>query len=85
MTSLYDNGYLPKTKGTGYGTKQKAKQTLQLIKNKPLSYQWQVVNTMFNRAKYHKYQTSGMREAMDVYQTWMKKRKSSPRKKSNRR
>ena len=77
MTSLYDNGINPKTKGTGYGSEEKAKKTLQLIKKKPLTYQWQVVNTMYNRAKFHKYQTDGMRDAMEVYEKWIKKQKKS--------
>ena len=28
---------------------------------------------MYNRAKYHPYQTVKMREAMKIYETWMKK------------
>jgi len=76
MSTLYENGVKPKTKGTGYGSKEKAETTLRLIKKKPLIYQWQVVNTMYNRAKFHKYQTKGMRDAMKVYEKWIKNQKS---------
>ena len=36
-------------------------------------YQKQVVNTMYNRAKYHPYQTEDMREAMKVFEKWLQK------------
>lgn len=29
--------------------------------------------TMYNRAKYHPYQTKAMREAMKVFEEWLKK------------
>ena len=34
--------------------------------------QFDVINTMYNRAKCHKYQTADMREAMKVYKKWLK-------------
>lgn len=36
-------------------------------------YQKQVVNTMYNRAKYHPHQTDGMKEAMKVFKKWLDK------------
>jgi hypothetical protein len=74
MTSLYEDKH-PKTslKGTGFKDRQKAKETLQLIKDKPFSYQVQVVLTMYNRAKYHPHQTPEMRDAMEVFMKWLKK------------
>ncbi len=30
---------------------------------------------MYNRAKYHPYQTKAMREAMKVFEKWLKKNK----------
>ncbi len=62
----------PKTAKTGYGTAEKARQTLKRIRSKPRVYQHQVATTMFFRAKYHKYQTKGMREAMKVYGRFLK-------------
>ena len=35
----------------------------------------QVVNTMYNRAKFHANQTSDMREAMKVFKKWLKRSK----------
>lgn len=75
LKSLYSNGNKkPKTK-TGYGSEGKAIQTLKNIKKFDKKYQMQVVNTMYNRAKYHANQTKGMRDAMKVYKEWLKKNK----------
>ena len=74
--SLYNNGTKNPRVITGYGTKEKAKQTIKNIKRFPLSYQKQVVNTMYNRAKYHANQTQEMRDAMKIYKEWNKKHKS---------
>ena len=63
------------TKGTGFKNKQKAIDTLEIIKNRDIVYQKQVVNTMYNRAKYHPYQTKNMREAMKIFSLWLKKNK----------
>ncbi len=56
----------PRTPGTGYGSAAKARKTLKLLAGKPRAYQRQVIGTLYYRAKYHKYQTRGMREAMGV-------------------
>jgi len=71
--SLYEDKH-PKTslKGTGYANKEKALKTLELIKDFDLTYQKQVVLTMYNRAKFHKYQTKNMLDAMKVYKKWLK-------------
>ena len=71
--SLYNDDH-PKTsmKGTGFKNKQKALDTIKLIKNKKITYQKLVVITMYNRAKYHPYQTPDMRRAMTVYREWLK-------------
>jgi hypothetical protein len=72
--SLYNDDH-PKTstKGTGFKDKQKALDTLKIIKNRDLNYQKLIVITMYNRAKYHPHQTKDMREAMKVYFDWLKK------------
>jgi len=70
--SLYSNGNRkPRTK-TGYGNAKRAIDTLKNIKKFDKTYQIQVVNTMYNRAKYHKNQTPDMREAMKVFKKWLK-------------
>jgi len=70
--SLYEDKH-PKTslKGTGYKNKEKALQTIKLVKDKPLTYQFQVINTMYNRAKYHPHRTKDMEEAMKVFKIWI--------------
>jgi hypothetical protein len=71
--SLYEDKH-PKTslKGTGFANKEKAITTLELIKDYNLTYQKQVVLTMYNRAKFHPHQTDNMLEAMKVYRKWLK-------------
>jgi hypothetical protein len=56
-----------RTQGIGYGSAIKARFSLKKIRGKPRAYQHQVASTMYYRAKYHKYQTPGMRDAMKVY------------------
>ncbi len=59
-------------KGTGFKDEKTAKKTLKLIQNKPLKYQFLVVNTLYYRAKYHPHQTSDMKKAMKVFKFWLK-------------
>ncbi len=74
--SLYEDNHPKKSiKGTGYKDKMKALDTLEIIKNKDLTYQKQVVNTMYNRAKYHPNQSDNMKEAMKIFSIWLKKNK----------
>ena len=67
-----DNHPKTSTKGTGFKDKQKALDTLNIIKDRNITYQKQVVITMYNRAKYHPYQTKNMKEAMKVFKKWLK-------------
>jgi hypothetical protein len=72
--SLYEDKHPEKsTKGTGFKNKEKAIDTLKIIKDRDLIYQKQVVNTMYNRAKYHPYQTKEMKEAMKIFKDWLNK------------
>jgi hypothetical protein len=74
--SLYsDNHPKTSTKGTGFKDKQKALDTLQIIKDRDMTYQKQVVTTMYNRAKYHPYQTNEMKDAMKIFNKWLEKHK----------
>jgi len=74
--SLYNDEHPEtSTKGTGFKDKQKAIDTLKIIKNRDLTYQKQIVTTMYNRAKFHPHQTKEMRDAMKVYFDWLKKYK----------
>jgi len=70
--SLYEDKHPnTSTKGTGFKDKQKALDTLKIIKNRNIIYQKQVVITMYNRAKYHPHQTKAMKEAMKVFNEWL--------------
>jgi len=72
--SLYEDKHPEKsTKGTGFKDKQKALDTLDIIKDRDLVYQKQVVTTMYNRAKYHPHQTESMKDAMKVFNKWLEK------------
>jgi len=74
--SLYNDDHPnTSTKGTGFKDKQKALDTLKIIKNRDMTYQKQVVNTMYNRAKYHPFQTPEMKDAMKVFDEWLNKHK----------
>ena len=62
----------PRTRGIGYGTAERARKSIKLLKGKPAVYRRQVATTMFYRAKYHKYQTQGMKEAQKVWGDYLK-------------
>jgi hypothetical protein len=68
-----DNPKGPSKVKAQYGTAERARQTLKRLRGKPKAYQRQVAVTMFYRAKHHKYQTKGMKEAMKVYGTFLQK------------
>ena len=71
--SLYEDKHPKKSlKGTGYANKEKALYTINLIQKYDLNYQKQVIITIYNRAKYHRYQTQGMLDAMKIYKKWLK-------------
>jgi len=67
--------------GTGFKDHETAIHTLSLISSRSLIYQFQTVNTLYNRAKHHPSMkkpsadtnpaTADMRAAMSVYRTWL--------------
>jgi hypothetical protein len=67
-----DNPKGPSKVKAQYGTAERARQTLKRLKGKPSSYQRQVATTMFYRAKHHKYQTKGMKNAMKIYKSFLR-------------
>jgi len=70
--SLFED-YHPNTtiSGLGFKNSEKAIQSLQKIKQMPLSYQKAVINTLYYRAKYHPHQTKEMKEAMKIFKKWI--------------
>jgi hypothetical protein len=75
MSTLYsDNpsGKPPRVK-LQYGTAEKARASIKrLRKIRDPGYRKVAAITMYNRAKYHKYQTDGMRAAAKVYKSYIK-------------
>jgi hypothetical protein len=67
-----DNPKGPSKVKAQYGTAERARQTLKRLRGKPKAYQRQVAVTMYYRAKHHKYQTKGMKEAMRIYGRYLK-------------
>jgi hypothetical protein len=61
------------TKGTGFKNEKIALNTIKIISSRSLKYQFDVVNTMYNRAKYHPNQTHDMLKAMIVFKHWLDK------------
>jgi hypothetical protein len=61
----------PRTKGIGYGTAKKARNSITRLKGKSKTYKRQVATTMYYRAKHHKYQNKGMRNAMKVWKKYL--------------
>lgn len=51
----------------GYGSANKARRSVKLLKKQPRQYQSQAAHTLYYRAKYHKHQTKGMKEAQKIY------------------
>lgn len=56
----------------GYGTANRARRSVKLLKKQPYHYQVQASQTLYYRAKYHKYQTKGMRNAMKILSKFRK-------------
>jgi len=75
-------------KGTGFRDKETALRTIRLTEqNKPPNKRIWTINTMYYRAKHHPNQTQGMREAMEVFEAWIKDykaRKAAEKKKTGR-
>lgn len=54
-----------------YGTANRARETIKKLQTQPKQYQIQAAHTMYYRAKYHKHQTKGMRNAMKMYKAFL--------------
>lgn len=56
----------------GYGTANKARRSVKLLRKQPRQYQMQAAHTLYYRAKYHKHQTKGMKNALKIYGKFLK-------------
>lgn len=69
--SLYSDYHPTKSmSGLGFKNAETAKKTIKKIKNKSITYQKQVVDTMIGRAKYHPYQTDNMKDAIQIFKSY---------------
>jgi len=68
---VFNDAKNPPAIKAGYGTRKKAKNTIRRLRTVRRSKARQVAQTMYYRAKYHKYQTPGMRNAMKVYGSYL--------------
>lgn len=59
-------------KKTGFKDIKTALRTIKLVSVRSLKYQFDVINTMYNRAKYHLNRTKDMDDAMKIFFTWLK-------------
>jgi hypothetical protein len=57
----------------GYASAEKARRSVRLLRSQPRQYQTQAGYTLYYRAKYHKHQTKGMRNAMKIYKDFLRK------------
>ena len=57
--------------GTGFQDEATARKTILLVKKRSLTYQFQVINTMFYRAKHHPHPNSRIEAAMAVFKEWL--------------
>lgn len=71
---LYNDLHPKKSlQNTGFKDKKIAENTIKLVSKRSLKYQFDVINTMYNRAKFHPHQTESMESAMEVFSIWLKK------------
>jgi hypothetical protein len=65
--AVFNNPKHPPKFKAAYGTAKKARATLKRLARATRKKARHVARTMYYRAKYHKYQTPGMKAAMKVY------------------
>ncbi len=73
MSKLYSPNKNPKKsiKNTGYKNKEKAIETINLVKNLDLIKQMQIILTMYYRAEHHPHKTKDMEQAQKVFKKWL--------------
>lgn len=71
LYSNYNNNIETHSK-FGYKDRQTALDTLRELNNYDYYYQWHIILSMYNRAKYHPHRTPEMEDAMYVYKQWLK-------------
>lgn len=74
--TLYKENKNPKksVKNTGFKNKEKALETIRIIKNLDKNHKMQIILTMYYRAEYHPHKTKDMIEAQKIFKKWLEKR-----------
>ena len=62
-------------KGTGFANAEAALRTTRLVEDRPPNKRIWTINTMLHRAKHHPHQTQGMRDAIAIFEDWIRKYK----------
>jgi hypothetical protein len=74
---LFDDNPHNKKLKLGYGSANKARKSVKLLKKQSRQKQFQSAHTLYYRAKYHKYQTKGMKNAQKIYGKFLKTLKNT--------
>lgn len=80
MDLYTDNNPQTTIKGLGFKDKKIALYTINKIKKRSIIYQKALINTLYNRAKYHPNINDDMKEAMNVFKKWLKENGKKTRK-----
>jgi hypothetical protein len=73
---LYNDLHPEKSlKNTGFKDISTAIHTINLISKRSLRYQFDVINTMYNRVKFYRHHTTDMHKVMDIFLSWLNKYK----------
>ena len=78
--TLFHPGEGDKVEGTGYKDKEAADRTIKIIDNlkkKDHRHAMSIATTMMNRAKTHKYPTSDMKRAADIFAEWIEQNRKT--------
>jgi hypothetical protein len=69
---IYTNAHKGNTiKGLGYKNKEVALKSIELVKSYSKEKQFRIINILYQRAKYHPYPTSEIKDAMKVFKKWL--------------
>jgi Holliday junction resolvasome RuvABC endonuclease subunit len=77
---LFSPGDKNAVKGTGYGSKEKAEKTIQIIdklKKSDHRHAMSIATTMMNRAEHSANQTEGMKAAIPIFKKWIEDNKKT--------
>jgi hypothetical protein len=77
---LFNPGTKDAIKGTGYGTPEKAKKTVEIITKldkKDHKHAMAIATTMMNRAKHSANQTEDMKKAIPIFKDWIEKHRTT--------